>query len=459
MIVSYSLISLFAHFTLGNIYTSTPSSCNPSTPHPPRYSQFQLPFNQFSHLSAATMVPSPMSPQQHAQYQATSEAVARYHKLQAQGHFAPTMRATHPTFNERQYTPVGQFHGPPGPLSPAGSPQQRAPPASPMVSSPKDYYYKPTEGPLRLASHHGMSAAPTVQVPQYCPPRSTPPGAVQTVPRGWTPSPVATSSPHTTSPHASRSAFPNVAPARNGSHMPTISPYATNSYSPYTAPATNTNNQEHHVQQPKYAGNTAHNDNKFSAQPQVNYGASAAHMPWLGPTMPSQGPIQQTQYQTQYQPPIQPYPPPQPSISFEGLCKRIRDLLHDTLPPYQRWEVTEILTLSANLANQVISLGKRGSLGPAGLSCYSDIFVVVGYEGSIPNENRYMALAVMAPDQLKILLRTGAYACKGMDVVREEKMLAHLRQGFHNVAVDALMVVKRDFQGESRGRQRDGGWG
>jgi len=158
------------------------------------------------------------------------------------------------------------------------------------------------------------------------------------------------------------------------------------------------------------------------------YGSSAAHMPWLAPHMPLMAPIHQ------------PAPISPDSITEDGICARIQGLLSYHL---RNWNPTNILVLASSFTQSLITLGRNGHLGPNGLGSYLDIFMVLGYEGNVPL--RFFGLGVMAPMQVRMLLRTASYDLKGMNPLRDVKTLEFMMEGFHNVAVKKLNRVNESI--------------
>ncbi|KAF2825742.1 hypothetical protein CC86DRAFT_293691 [Ophiobolus disseminans] len=143
---------------------------------------------------------------------------------------------------------------------------------------------------------------------------------------------------------------------------------------------------------------------------------------------------------------MQPQAIPPNSITLDGLCDRITFLLRRILPTV--WTANNLTMLATSLANSIIFLGRSGQLGPDGLSSYSDIFMVIGYEGKGPC--RYLGLAVMAPVQLRILMRTGSYDVRGRDPMRDRDCLQHMKDGFHNVAMDQWKTVQESINKSRR---------
>ncbi|KAF2026858.1 hypothetical protein EK21DRAFT_73197 [Setomelanomma holmii] len=126
----------------------------------------------------------------------------------------------------------------------------------------------------------------------------------------------------------------------------------------------------------------------------------------------------------------------QQRVNQQHVLARIQSLLHDTL---HSWPHQEILILSKYLLSHVVPLSIKGQLGPHGLVCVQDIFMTIGHEGA----RSYMALAINAPGEVKVLLK-GVAEDIGVERWKDnEAGVECLRQGFDNVAVDEWRKVSR----------------
>jgi hypothetical protein len=139
----------------------------------------------------------------------------------------------------------------------------------------------------------------------------------------------------------------------------------------------------------------------------------------------------------------QPEPLATDGITRATMVVRIQALLQDKLT---MWEPVHIATLSTHLANEVMSLTRKGQLGPRGISSVNDIFMAVGHEGP----QHYMALAVYAPTALKILLRGQSNPKDGTDPLADAAEMENLRQGFHDNAMVEWQSVDDGIRRKAR---------
>ncbi|KAH7067428.1 hypothetical protein BKA63DRAFT_607291 [Paraphoma chrysanthemicola] len=216
-------------------------------------------------------------------------------------------------------------------------------------------------------------------------------------------------------------------------------------------------------------------------------GSSSPHMVYSQPAPPIQ---QQTSIYSQFQgahiartslqPPslaspmpsyITPNPTPRSHlISTSSISERIQSLLAPILVGFQP---NALVLLSTHLANQIAHLSTRGRLGPSGLLSTDNIFMTIGNEGV----TRYMALAVQAHGEVRLLLRgTGQDVSigdlvwdvdggEGQRIGGEEGptggrgwskeagvlgvgtgRLEWLRQGFHHSAVNEYNRVREEME-------------
>ncbi|KAH7083812.1 hypothetical protein FB567DRAFT_529969 [Paraphoma chrysanthemicola] len=211
-------------------------------------------------------------------------------------------------------------------------------------------------------------------------------------------------------------------------------------------------------------------------------GASSPHMVYSQPAPPVQG---QTSIYSQVQgapvtrtptqPPSPAPPTPNPAspshlISTTSISTRIQSLLAPILVNFQP---NALVLLSTSLTNQIVQLSTRGRLGSTGLLSTDDIIMTIGHEGL----TRYMALAVQARGEVKVLLRgTGQdvgigdlvwdvdggegqrfggkeVPTGGRGWAKEPGVLGvgtarleWLRQGFYNVAVDEYNRLREEIE-------------
>jgi hypothetical protein len=149
--------------------------------------------------------------------------------------------------------------------------------------------------------------------------------------------------------------------------------------------------------------------------------------------------------------PSQPILPPPDCITPSHVSARIQSLLETTL---LGWQPQDIVMLSTQLVNHIVSLSRNGYLGPKGLLSVKDIFMTIGHQGP----KRYMALALNAPDGMRVLLRGDASDVGIGDLVYdvvEGRMgtarLEWLRQAFHNAALNEWIRVREAMERSVRG--------
>jgi hypothetical protein len=131
------------------------------------------------------------------------------------------------------------------------------------------------------------------------------------------------------------------------------------------------------------------------------------------------------------------------SITYEMIATRVHLLLQDKLTACH---MSVIATLSSTITNHLVSLGTAGKLGSCGLSSVKDIFMVVGHEGAMD----YMALAVIAPVELRLLLKGPNTDLEGKDALKDPQAMEWLRQGFHNVALSEWEMIAAGMKGIRR---------
>jgi hypothetical protein len=102
-----------------------------------------------------------------------------------------------------------------------------------------------------------------------------------------------------------------------------------------------------------------------------------------------------------------------------------------------------LATLSSTITNRLVTLGTAGKLGACGLETVNDIFMVIGYEGDMS----YMALAVIAPEELRLLLKGPNTDVGGKDALNDPQALEWLRQGFHDVALSEWETIAARMKG------------
>jgi hypothetical protein len=151
-----------------------------------------------------------------------------------------------------------------------------------------------------------------------------------------------------------------------------------------------------------------------SSAPSLTFGPASYASEW--PTTQPSASVQQSETVTT------------DSIPHDMIVARIQALLEDKLPT---WDTPYIVTLSSRLANDVIKLGGRGHLGSYGVSSVEDIFMVIGHEGP----RHYMALAVHAPNSMRILLQGQSNYMDGADPLKDSEKMEWLRQGFNSNAL------------------------
>jgi hypothetical protein len=323
----------------------------------------------------------------------------------AQGLFQPKLYADGPGDTPYTYTPK------PTPVSPvpriAVYPPQPASAASHAEGASP--YGGPQGGPVVAnqpnRANNGYACSQYGAVRQPASPVTQAPSRANAASPGYANSPYAT---YTQQPQAA-------AHALSLSRLATASPALTTTSSPYASAASSpqmaTAAPAYPVQQP-----TVHLQPSAPA-----YGSTDGHMPWHnGSHMPMMA---------------VPQPPPVTidSITRDGLTTRIKKLLE---PVLVNWNPTCLVAVSAKYTSIIVDWGQRGVLGPNGLSAYSDIFLSVGYEGK--GTGVYMALAVVGAAEVKILLRTIAFAFKGGDVFKSKITMDSLNQSFYNMALEEL---------------------
>jgi hypothetical protein len=139
----------------------------------------------------------------------------------------------------------------------------------------------------------------------------------------------------------------------------------------------------------------------------------------------------------------QPQPPILESITYDTIVARVQTLLQDKL---KNWDIAGIVMLSSGITNFIISLGQKEKLGPYGISSLKDIVLAVGHEGTMT----YMALAVKAPVEMRVLLHGQNTNLEGRNPLKDKVAMEWLRQGFHNSAMyewqilnDAMRSIRR----------------
>jgi hypothetical protein len=128
------------------------------------------------------------------------------------------------------------------------------------------------------------------------------------------------------------------------------------------------------------------------------------------------------------------------SITYEMIATRIQCLLQDKLTACH---MSVLATLSSTITNRLVTLGTAGKLGACGLETVNDIFMVIGYEGDMS----YMALAVIAPEELRLLLKGPNTDVGGKDALNDPQALEWLRQGFHDVALSEWETIAARMKG------------
>ncbi|KAJ4362443.1 hypothetical protein N0V83_010536 [Neocucurbitaria cava] len=126
------------------------------------------------------------------------------------------------------------------------------------------------------------------------------------------------------------------------------------------------------------------------------------------------------------------------SITRDMIVDRIYGLLQGELLQWDK--ETALKDLAKHLASVLIEIGRRGNLGPHGLSRLSDIFMSVGHQGT----THYMALTVNPGiGDIQILLKGELREKDGKNPLHDEGQMEMLRDGFNREAVRQWLALRQ----------------